>query len=533
MDLREIVSSLLDMSDEDRKEITETVINETGNKLFIPNVGPQTEAIESEADELFYGGAAGGGKTALICGLAIQEHDKSLILRRTYPQLSGIFDEFERILGNREGLREQKKIWHLADGRRIDFGSVQHEKDKEDYQGRPHDFIAFDEITHFTEAIYRYIIGWNRHADPEQRCRVVVTGNPPMAAEGMWVIKYWGPWLDENHIRPAKDGELRWFTTVDGEDVECDGPNHMPEGATDKPRSRTFIGAKLEDNPEYMQSGYASVLSAMPEPMRTMLREGRFNVATIDDPYQVIPTEWIVEAQKRWIDNPMRHYEQEAIGVDVAQGGKDNTVLSVKRSTFANGIAVAHYFDELVAIPGKDTPDGKSVAAEVLKLRRDQAGIVVDAGGGYGGDTIARLTDQGIPVVGYLGAASADTFTSREGIYRFRNYRAYSLWSFREALDPDLGMHVALPPDPELLAQLAAPRFEVTPKGIQIESKEDIKERIGVSPDKADAVIYAFMADQKRLKRPKNLRNNLRSGNNNTRQLKARTGKQRAKIDGN
>ena len=520
MDLNEVLGLLRGLSEEDKQALKDAVVEETKTSLFIPNTGPQSVAYYCDADELFYGGAAGGGKTALVCGLAIQEHDKALILRRTYPQLSGIFDECERILGTREGLREQKKLWHLPDGRRIDFGSVQHEKDREDYQGRPHDLIAFDEITQFTESIYTYIIRWNRHADPDQRCRVVATGNPPMSAEGMWVLKYWGPWLDPEHPNPAKDGELRYYTTVNGEEVECDGPDHIPEGAIDKPRSRTFIGAKLEDNPEYMASGYGSVLAAMPEPMRTMLREGRFDVETVDSEWQVIPTAWIVQAQNRWIDNPARHYQMDTIGVDVAQGGKDKTVLAVRRG---------NYYDELISIPGKETPDGPSVASAVLRVIRDQAEVIVDAGGGYGGDTITQLNQAGISVKGFNGANSAATFTTRDGMHAFKNMRAYAYWSFREALDPDFGSEIALPPDHELMAQLAAATYEITPGGIKIESKEDIKARLGVSPDKADAIINAYIAPYRGLKKPKKLRSDVTSGK--MPQTRAFTGKQRMKYD--
>jgi hypothetical protein len=63
---------------------------------------------------------------------------------------------------------------------------------------------------------------------------------------------------------------------------------------------------------------------------------------------------------------------------------------------------------------------------------------------------------------------------------------------FREALEPNLGEPVALPVDAELLADLAAPTWKLTPRGIQLESKEDVKKRIGRSPDKGDAVINAW-----------------------------------------
>src|SRR6478752_6567613 len=53
---------------------------------------------------------------------------------------------------------------------------------------------------------------------------------------------YWGPWLDRTHPNPAKPGELRWFTTINGEDREVDGPGpHMIDGQPVMARSRTFI----------------------------------------------------------------------------------------------------------------------------------------------------------------------------------------------------------------------------------------------------------------------------------------------------
>lgn len=122
------------------------------------------------------------------------------------------------------------------------------------------------------------MIGWNRSADPNQRCRVIATGNPPTSAEGQWVIRRWAAWLDKSHRNPAKPGELRWYTTIDGEDTEVAKDYLGPNGQ--RPRSRTFIPALLEDNPDLAETGYASVIEAMPEPLRTMMREGRFYVAS-------------------------------------------------------------------------------------------------------------------------------------------------------------------------------------------------------------------------------------------------------------
>lgn len=81
----------------------------------------------------------------------------------------------------------------------------------------------------------------------------------------------------------------------------------------------------------------------------------------------------------------------------------------------------------------------------------------------------------------------------RTNLIRFVNVRAFAYWSLREALDPEKGDGIALPPDPELKADLCAPRYSARVNGIQIEDKDDISQRIGRSPDAGDAVVLAAM----------------------------------------
>lgn len=82
----------------------------------------------------------------------------------------------------------------------------------------------------------------------------------------------------------------------------------------------------------------------------------------------------------------------------------------------------------------------------------------------------------------------------RSGTYKFSNKRAQAWWYGRDSLDPDYGSGLALPPDPELKADLCAPTWRLTPQGVQIEPKEDTKKRIGRSPDKGDSWILANFA---------------------------------------
>jgi len=77
---------------------------------------------------------------------------------------------------------------------------------------------------------------------------------------------------------------------------------------------------------------------------------------------------------------------------------------------------------------------------------------------------------------------------------RFYNRRAEAWWRFREELNPDqpFGSSIALPPDASIKADLAAPRWELTPRGIKIEDKAEIRKRLGRSPDDGDAIVMCL-----------------------------------------
>jgi hypothetical protein len=450
-----------------------------------PNPGPQSLAYECRADELFYGGQAGGGKTDLIVGLSLTTHRRSLILRRTNKEASKLIDRYLEVVGHRDGWNGADHVWRFPDGKVIDISGVQHEDDKQKWKGIPHDLKAFDEISDFTESQYRFIIGWNRSTDKAQRCRVVATGNPPTTPEGLWVLKYWAPWVDPNHPRPAKPGELRWFTTIKGEDAEVDGPGpHLIDGEMIVARSRTFIPAELEDNPDLAETNYASVLAALPEELRAAYKEGRFDAAIRDDLHQVIPSAWIAAAQARWTPEGFRGFEMTAMAFDPAGGGGDSEELIWRHGG---------WFAEPLSAKGSETSDGSRAAGIIVGHRRAGAPVIVDVGGGYGGQVTMRLADNGIPHHAFNGA-NTSTGKSVDGKLAFANKRSEVWWRCREALNPDQegGSVVALPPSAEMRADLAAPRWTLSARGIQVESKDTIRARLGRSPGKGDVVVMCL-----------------------------------------
>lgn len=487
----EIVGSLRRTPPEVRDEAAGIWLSATGQFVWTPNQGPQSDAYHCLADELFYGGQAGGGKTALGLGLALTAHKRSLLLRRINKDALKLAEQLADILGSRDGFNGQAQRWRLqlpngAGERLIQFAGCEHEDDKQRFKGNPYDLIYFDEGTDFLASQYRFIIGWNRSADEQQRCRVVVGSNPPTTAEGLWVIRHWSPWLDPMHPRPAHPGELRWFTTgPDGADIEvADRGPHLVNGESVLARSRTYIPARLADNPDLRNTGYGAVLAGLPEELRQAYRDGNFAAGLKDDDFQVIPAAWIEAAQRRWRADGGRGIAMTAIGLDVAQGGADYTVLAARRGG---------WYAPLVRKPGQETRDGSAVAAAVVALRRDCCVVVVDVDGGWGGDTVARLKDNGIPVVGFKGAAKSNAKT-RDRQLGFYNKRAEAWWRMREELDPDYdgGSVLALPPDASVKADLAAPRWELTPRGIKIEDKSQIRKRLGRSPDDGDAIVMCL-----------------------------------------
>lgn len=490
--LDEILAKLKELPAVQMAKLAKETMAATKDLIWCPNPGPQTNAYYCQADELFFGGSAGGGKSDLMIGLALNTHKRSLILRRTNKEASKISQRMIEIVGNKVGYNGQDDVWNRPDGKTIEMGGCQHEDDKQKYKGFRRDLIGFDEVSDFSLSQYLFITTWSGSAHPNQRSRIIAAGNPPTRPEGLWVIKRWAAWIDPNHHRPAQDGELRWYMQmVEGEqagmEIEVEGPGpHFNGKEMVRATSRSFIRARLSDNPDLAATNYDARLASLPEAMRLAYREGRFDVAIKDDLWQCIPSQWIYDAQRRWTKDAPHMIPMCAIGVDVAQGGADNNVISRRHDW---------WFDELITVPGVETPLGTEIAGLIVANRRDSAFVVVDMGGGYGGVPFTTLKQNGIDVVAYKGSEGSTKRTEDKQL-GFANRRSEAYWKFREALDPSQpgGSPLALPDDPELVADLTAPTYEMSSRGIKVEPKEDVVKRLGRSPDKADAVIMAWSA---------------------------------------
>jgi hypothetical protein len=496
--LAEVLAAVTGLPPESRAQLAEKVLaaKEKAGRKWTPNPGPQTEAYFSQADCLLYGGEPGGGKSQLILGLAFNCHERSLIMRRQYGDLDRLVEDALKIHGSRNGFNgSPPPKLRVSEKQIIDFAAAHRVGDEQGQMGKGRDLLGIDEATHFAESQIRFLMGWNRTDTPGQRVRTVLATNPPLTAEGLWVNKMFAPWLDPTYPYPAKDGELRWvISDEDGKDEWVAGPNDTrtnSKGKVIRPTSRTYIRAQVSDNPFYAATDYERQLDAMPEPYRSLLMGG-FHTTFKDAPNQVISTAWVKLAQERWKPKPPEGVPMCAIGADASGGGDDPMVLAPRYDG---------WFAPLIEVPGKEIPIdriGPYCAGLVVSHRRDNALIVIDMGGGYGGSMHDHLKGNEVEVQRYLGAEST-TRRSRDGKLHFTNTRSAAYWSFREALDPAQpgGSPIALPDDPILVADLTAPTFEPTPHGIRIESKEKVCERLGRSTDHGDAVVMAWWSGAK------------------------------------
>ena len=491
----------------EREELNALITADLAEHRWRPLPGPQTMAYHSQADVIGFGGAAGGGKTDLAIGMATTQHHRTQVFRREGPQLKGIIDRLAEILGSRQNINGNPPVYRDDDDRQIEFNSMPNLGDETKYQGRPKDLLVIDEAANFLEQQVRFVKGWVRTTRPGQRTRTLLTFNPPTSAEGRWVISFFAPWLDKKHpLYPSEPGALRYVYVdpVTGEDVwiadndarpfvlrghdrvyDFDPLAHRPEDIV-RPESRTFIPSRITDNPFLVSTGYMAQLQALPEPLRSQMLLGDFQAGIEDDPWQVVPTAWVEAAQARWRERSPKG-ELLSMGVDVARGGKDQTVIANRHRNERSTL----WFDRLQMHPGSETPNGRKVAGLVIAEHRDHAPIHIDVIG-VGASPYDVLVDTNQPVYG-VNVSERATSLDKSGRLSFFNLRSQLWWQLREALDPAADNGMALPPDKDLLAEICAPRWELSGMTLKVESRDDIVKRVGRSPDRASAVILALI----------------------------------------
>lgn len=173
-----------------------------------------------------------------------------------------------------------------------------------------------------------------------------------------------------------------------------------------------------------------------------------------------------------------------SLGVDVGYT-RDKSVLAPRRGA---------HVDELVEFTRLNPLQVAQMAAKVLDTENRRATVRVDSIG-IGAGTFSDLERLGYNAEAFDARSSAAGKTDRTGQMSFHNMRAWAWWNMRDLLDPVAGEQIELPPDDMLIEQLCTPRWKKPAEKYMVEPKEDIIARLGFSPDRADAVVMAFVPD--------------------------------------
>lgn len=249
--------------------------NVTADAIIEPQPGPQRAFLATPADIAIYGGAAGGGKTwALLLEPLRHMHNSgfgAVMFRRTYPQVmneGGLWDESLGLYSHVQARPVESRLeWRFPSGSTVKFAHMQHEKNKLDWQGSQIALICWDELTHFTEGQFFYMLSRNR-STCGVRPYIRATCNPDAAS---WVARFINWWLaDDGYANMDKAGRLRYFVRASGKiewaDTAEELAEQFPHLCKDAPpKSVTFIPASVYDNPALLKKdpGYLANLMAL------------------------------------------------------------------------------------------------------------------------------------------------------------------------------------------------------------------------------------------------------------------------------
>ncbi|MCI5588844.1 MAG: phage terminase large subunit [Lachnospiraceae bacterium] len=216
--------------------------------------------INSKAFETLFGGAAGGGKSygqlvdALLYALKYPK-SKQIIFRRTFPDLerSIIRTSLEFYPKEVASYNSSKHIWRFKNGSIIDFGYIDNENDVYQYQSAEYDVIRFDELTHFTEYMYVYMISRCRGANPYPKY-IKSSTNPGGIGHS---------WVKERFIDIGEPNKIHNIKQEDGTTT-----------------SRIFIPSLVQDNLFLMANDpdYLKRLQNLPEKEKKALLYGEWDI---------------------------------------------------------------------------------------------------------------------------------------------------------------------------------------------------------------------------------------------------------------
>jgi hypothetical protein len=314
-------------------------------EIIRPQEGFQMKFLSSPADIVIGGSAAGVGKTFSLLLEPLHYINRvkgygGVIFRRTTPQIrneGGLWDTSMDIFPYVGATpRESSLEWVFNFKNKLKFAHIEYEKDKISWQGSQIPFIGFDELTHFTESQFFYLLSRNRSACGV-RPYVRATCNPDPDS---WVSSLIQWWIDQDSGYPIKerDGKIRYFIKdgsnyiwgdtqkeVENKSWHFLEPMVIDSGlkASDFIKSLTFISGSVYDNKKLLAKdpAYISNLLSQDADIQSQLLKGNWKHVPNDlDIYEF-------ESFKGMFYNSINITGKKGITADIALEGSNKFII--------------------------------------------------------------------------------------------------------------------------------------------------------------------------------------------------------------
>ena len=365
----------------------------TQRDILKPQSEPQWRFLASPADIAIYGGAAGGGKT---WGLLVEplRHRKNtefggVVFRRTAAQIhneGGLWDRSEEIYPHIGGEATALR-WTFPAESSITMAHLQLEKHLYDWDGSQIPYIGFDELIHFTEKQFFYMLSRNRSmcgVKPYVRA----TTNPDAESWVADLIQWW--WDEETgYPIPERSGQIRWFYRVNSElrwyatmkSAAKANPALARRGI--RPKSLTFIPAQVYDNPVLLERNpeYLGSLYALPNIERQRLLEGNWLVRATAG--EVFDRAWFPLVRAAPAEGKVVRYWDKA---GTEGGGSHTSGVRMKKTP------AGEYYIEDVVMGQWSALKRERMIKNIAQQDGENVVIVVEEEGGSGGKESAEAT---------------------------------------------------------------------------------------------------------------------------------------------
>lgn len=205
----------------------------------------------------------------------------AVIFRRTYPQIvlqGGMWDESELMYPPAGGdPLKGRMLWRWPSGAKVSFAHMNLEADKLNYQGAQIAMIGWDQLEHFSESMFFYMLSRNR-STCGVKPYIRATCNPDADS---WLATFLAWWIDQDtgFPIPERAGVERWFVRIGEQIMWADDPGEL-RTVQAEPKSVTFIPAKVTDNAILMSKdpAYVANLMALSPVDRGRLLEGNWRI---------------------------------------------------------------------------------------------------------------------------------------------------------------------------------------------------------------------------------------------------------------